>query len=89
MPRLTTAVRSIPAERQSGRLGAPASNANAHSGYDVPLAASQEPDRAIAEFKHALELRGDLGDVRLALAGLLGRAGRAPEALGEIRASRG
>jgi arylsulfatase A-like enzyme/Tfp pilus assembly protein PilF len=56
------------------------SNANAHSGYGVLLAARQEPDRAIAEFEHALELRGDLGDVRLALAGLLERAGRAAEA---------
>jgi choline-sulfatase len=56
------------------------SNADAHSGYAVLLAARNEPARAIAEFERALAIRSDLDEVRLALAGLLERTGRAQDA---------
>jgi choline-sulfatase len=56
------------------------SNADAHSGYAVALAARKEPGRAIEEFQRALALRSDLDDARLALAGVLEQAGRVDEA---------
>jgi arylsulfatase A-like enzyme/Tfp pilus assembly protein PilF len=56
------------------------SNADAHGGYAVLLAARKEPDRAIEEFERALAIRADLDDVRLALAGVLEQTGRVQEA---------
>ena len=56
------------------------SNADAHSGYALLLAARNEPERAIGEFERALAIRADLDEVRLALAGVLERSGRSQEA---------
>jgi Flp pilus assembly protein TadD len=56
------------------------SNADAHSGYAVVLAARNQPERAIAEFERALAIRADLDEARLALAGVLERFGRTEEA---------
>lgn len=56
------------------------SNADAHGGYAVLLAARKEPDRAIEEFERALAIRSDLDEVRLALAGVLEQTGRVEEA---------
>jgi Flp pilus assembly protein TadD len=56
------------------------SNADAHAGYAVVLAARKEPGRAIEEFKRALVLRSDLDEARLALAGVLEQTGRVDEA---------
>jgi choline-sulfatase len=56
------------------------SNADAHSGYGVLLAAHNEPARAIAEFERALAIRSDLDEVRLALANALELTGRAQDA---------
>jgi Tfp pilus assembly protein PilF len=56
------------------------SNAHAHSGYGVLLAARRDPEHAVAEFRRALELHPDLPEVRLALGGLLEEVGRPQEA---------
>lgn len=56
------------------------SNADAHSGYAVLLAARNQPERAVGEFQRALAIRADLDEVRLALGGVLERTGRAQEA---------
>jgi tetratricopeptide (TPR) repeat protein len=56
------------------------SNADAHSGYAVVLAARKERGGAIEEFRRALVLRSDLDEARLALAGVLEQTGRVDEA---------
>ena len=61
------------------------SNADAHSGYAVVLAARKEPGRAVEEFERALVLRPDLDEARLALAGVLQQTGRVDEARAEYQ----
>jgi arylsulfatase A-like enzyme/Tfp pilus assembly protein PilF len=56
------------------------SNADAHSGYAVLLAARHEPERAVGEFERALAIRADLDEVRLALGGVLELVGRSQDA---------